>query len=72
MCLMNCHLKHRREQQRDTLDGMPEPTKALLNRLELVEAIWFKSGRQRGGLTGELPVVVCLSLCRWDVADGFE
>ncbi len=25
------------------------------------EAFWFKSGLHRGGLTGELPVVVCLS-----------
>ena len=37
-----------------------------------MEAIWFKSGRHRGDLTGELPVVVCLSLCWRDVADRFE
>jgi hypothetical protein len=29
-----------------------------------VEAGWFKSDLHRGGLTGELPVVVCLSFCR--------
>ena len=37
-----------------------------------MEAVWFKSGRHLGGLTGELPVVVCLSLCRRDVPYGFE
>jgi len=37
-----------------------------------VEAVWFKSGHHGGGLTGELPVVVCLGLCRRDIADGFE
>ena len=37
-----------------------------------MEAVWFKSGPHRGGLTGELPVVVCLSFCRRDVPDGFE
>lgn len=37
-----------------------------------MEAVWFKSGLHSGGLTGELPVVVCLSLCGWDIADGFE
>ena len=37
-----------------------------------MEASWFKSDRHRGGLTGELPVMVCLSFCRRDVADGFE
>ncbi len=37
-----------------------------------MEAIWFKSGRHGSGLTGELPVVVCLSLCRRDIADGSE
>lgn len=26
-------------------------------------AVWFKSGRHCGGLTGELPVAVCLSFC---------
>jgi hypothetical protein len=36
-----------------------------------VEAVWFESRRYRDG-TGELPIVVCLSFCRWDVADGFE
>ena len=37
-----------------------------------VEAGWFKSGRHNGGLTGEVPVVVCLSLCGRDVSDGSE
>ena len=37
-----------------------------------VEAVWFKSGCHCGGLTGELPVVVCLSFRRWDVADWLE
>ena len=37
-----------------------------------MEASWFKSGIHRGALTGELPVVVCLSFCRRDVSDGFE
>jgi hypothetical protein len=37
-----------------------------------MEAGWFKSDHHRSDLTGELPVVVCLSLCRRDVADGFE
>ena len=37
-----------------------------------MEAVWFKSGCHRGGLTGEVPVIVCLSLCRRDVADGLE
>ena len=37
-----------------------------------MEAVWFKSGLHRVGLTGELPVVVCLSFCRRDVPDGFE
>ena len=36
-----------------------------------VEANWFKSGRYRG-LLGEMPVVVCLSLGRRDVADGLQ
>jgi len=31
-----------------------------------------KSGRPHGGLTSELPVVVCLSLRRRDVADGLQ
>lgn len=31
-----------------------------------------KSGLHRCGLTGELPALVCLSLCRWDAPDGFE
>jgi hypothetical protein len=39
---------------------------------EFMEAIWFKSGRHRGDLTGEMPVVVCLSFCGRYVADGFE
>jgi hypothetical protein len=29
----------------------------------IVEAGWFKSGHHHGGLTGEMPVVVCLSFC---------
>ena len=37
-----------------------------------MEAVWFKSGRHRGDLTGEMPVVVCLSFCGRYVADGFE
>ena len=37
-----------------------------------MEAIWFKSGHHRGGLTGEMPVVVCLSLCGRYAADGLE
>ena len=37
-----------------------------------MEAIWFRSGRHRGDLTGEMPVVDCLSLGGWDVADGLE
>ena len=37
-----------------------------------MEAVWFKSGPHRGGLTGELPVVVCLSFCRRDVSDGLQ
>ncbi len=37
-----------------------------------MEAVWYKSGFHRGCLTGELPVVVCLGLGRWDIADGFE
>ena len=37
-----------------------------------VEARWVKSGHHRGGLIGELPVVVCLNLGRRDAADGFE
>ena len=36
-----------------------------------MEAGWFKSGHD-GGLTGELPVVVCLSFCGRDIADGFK
>ena len=39
----------------------------LLDRPGSVEAGWFKSGRY-GGLTGEMPLVVCLSLGRRDVA----
>ena len=37
-----------------------------------MEAAWFKSDRHRGGLTGEMPVVVCLSLCGRYVADGLK
>ena len=36
-----------------------------------MEAVWFKSDH-RGGLTGELPVIVCLSLGRRYVANWFE
>lgn len=36
------------------------------------EAHWVKSGCQRGGLTGELAVVVRFSFCRRDVTDGLE
>ena len=37
-----------------------------------MEAVWFKSGSHRGGLTGELPVVGCFSFCGREVANGFE
>ena len=37
-----------------------------------MEAVWFKSGRHRGGLTGEMPAIVCLSFCGRYVADGRE
>ena len=37
-----------------------------------MEAILFKSDRHRGGLTGEMPVVVCLSLGGRDVADRLQ
>ena len=37
-----------------------------------MEAVWFKSGRHRGGLTGELPVVVCLSFCGRNVPHGLK
>lgn len=37
-----------------------------------MEAGWFKSCRRLGGLTRGLPVIVCLSFCRRDVADSFE
>ena len=37
-----------------------------------MEAIWFKSGHHRGSLTGELPVVVCLSLGGRDIPDGLQ
>jgi putative transposase len=36
------------------------------------EARWVKSDLRRGVLTGELPVVVCLSFCRRYVPNGFE
>lgn len=45
---------------------------AVVNRPGIRGGRWFKSARHSGGVTGELPVVVCLSLCRRDVADGFE
>ncbi len=35
-----------------------------------MEAGWFKSGRHHGGLTDELPVVVCLNFRRRDIPDG--
>ena len=35
-----------------------------------MDAVWFKSGHRRGGLTGEMAVVVCLSLGGRDVSDG--
>ena len=34
--------------------------------------VWFKSGHHSSDLIGELPIVVCLSFCWWDVPDGFE
>ena len=37
-----------------------------------MEAIWLKSARHCGGLTGELSVVVCLSFCRRDVPNGLK
>ena len=37
-----------------------------------MEAGWFKSGRHRGDLTGELPVVVCFSFCGRDGPNGLE
>ena len=37
-----------------------------------MEAVWFKSDCHRSGLTGELPVVVCLSFRRRNVPDGFK
>ena len=37
-----------------------------------MEAGWFKSGRHRGSLTGELQGLVCLSFCRRDVTNRFE
>ena len=43
-----------------------------MNRPGIVEAIWLKSGLDHGGLTGELPRVVCLRLRGWGLADGFE
>lgn len=36
------------------------------------EAVWFKSAHFHRGLTGELPIVVCLSVCRRDVPDEFK
>ncbi len=43
-----------------------------LNRLGFWRDYWFKSAYFNSGLTGELPVVICLSFCWWDVPDGFE
>lgn len=37
-----------------------------------MRAVWFKSSLHRGGLTGELPVIVCLSFCGRNVSDGFQ
>ena len=37
-----------------------------------MEARWFKSGPHRGGLTGELPVVICLSFYKRDRAGGLQ
>lgn len=37
-----------------------------------VEAGWFKLGGHRGGLTGELPIVGCLSFCRRNVPDRLQ
>lgn len=46
----------------DALPSAPEVRGPQgLNRPVFVEAGWFKSGYD-GGLTGDLPVVVCLSL----------
>ena len=36
-----------------------------------MEAIWFKSGYCLG-LTGELPIVVCLSLGRWNIPNRLQ
>ncbi len=68
----------------DPSDPCPEPSREAYVALHtphnwvlstapgFMEAGWFKSDLHRGGLTGELPVVVCLSFCRWDVPDGFK
>lgn len=37
-----------------------------------MKAGWFKSGHHRGGMTVELPAVLCLSYCRRDEPEGFE
>lgn len=37
-----------------------------------MEAVWFKSVHHLGALTGELPVIVCLSLGTRYVANGFK
>lgn len=46
-------------------EGQREPSRVF------VEAVWFESGGLQD-LTIVLLPVVCLSFCRWDVADGFE
>jgi hypothetical protein len=43
-----------------------------VNRPGFVEASWLKSRRHRYGLIAELLVVVCLSVCRTDIYDGFK
>ena len=37
-----------------------------------MEPGWFKSGHHHLGLTGELSIVDCLSVCRRDVSDVTE
>ena len=43
-----------------------------INRPKFVEAVWLKSGRHRGGLTGQMLVVACLIFCGRNVADGLD
>ena len=54
------------------INQSPSVEPGNLNRPGFVEAGWFKSDLHRGGLTGELPIVVCLSLCRRYVSDGLK